>query len=121
MSLSRPSPALTRFVLAWFALFVSLSIVSPMVLPTNLQTICTSSGGMKIVVLDDDGVPQTQVSAGMDCPLCASPGAPPPSQLRPTLARPSALAHSLRPIAAAHIASATAPPLPSRGPPHLPV
>ena len=120
MPSKRPSPALARLVLAWFALFVSVSIVSPMVLPTNMQTICTASGGMKTIVLDDDGVPQTQVSAGMDCPLCASPGAPPPSQLRPPLARPSALAHSLRPIAAAHIASATAPPLPSRGPPRLP-
>ncbi|NBO82929.1 MAG: hypothetical protein EBU75_08900 [Betaproteobacteria bacterium] len=51
-----------------------------------------------------------------DCPLCASVSAPPPP-LTVHFEKLTPLAHALHPIAAAHIASATAPPLPSRGPP----
>jgi hypothetical protein len=43
----------------------------------------------------------------------------PPSSNGMAFVKPSALAHALHPIAAAHIAAATAPPLPSRGPPVL--
>jgi hypothetical protein len=52
----------------------------------------------------------------MDCPLCASVAAP-LLRLNALLIRPSALTHALQPLAAAHIAALTAPPLPSRGPP----
>jgi len=53
-----------------------------------------------------------------DCAMCmlvALPSAP----LGTTFDKPSDLSHALHPIAAAHIAAATAPPLPSRGPPAL--
>ncbi len=55
-------------------------------------------------------------SLTMDCPLCAGIGAPPPV-FNTTLTQPSPLSFALLPIEAARIASATAPPLPSRGPP----
>jgi len=54
----------------------------------------------------------------MDCPLCMSLAFP-PAPLALQVVKPSPLSHALQPIAAAHIASATAPPLPSRGPPAL--
>jgi hypothetical protein len=80
-----------------------------------MQMVCSTGGGMKVVDLSgDDGEPKT--SASMDCPLCASVTAP-PSPLTVHFEKPSPLAHALLPIAAAHIASVTAPPLPSRGPP----
>jgi hypothetical protein len=50
--------------------------------------------------------------------LCASISAPPPA-LNTALTQPSPLAHVMQPLAAAHIAALTAPPLPSRGPPEL--
>lgn len=76
---------------------------------------CSAGGVMKIVDMgDDDG--GLKASANMDCPLCASVTAPPLS-LAIHFEKLSPLAYVLHPIAAAHIASVTAPPLPSRGPP----
>ena len=110
---------LTRLVLVWFALSVGVAIASPMVHPQAMDLVCTSTGSMKLVVQGDDAdVAATNFT--LDCPLCASLSAPPPA-LNTSLTQPapSALAHALEPLAAAHIASVTAPPLPSRGPPAL--
>ena len=70
---------------------------------------------MKMLDTSGDG-DALQVSASMDCPLCASAIAPPaPESIH--FEKLSPLARALQPVAAAHIASITAPPLPSRGPP----
>jgi hypothetical protein len=50
--------------------------------------------------------------------LCMAVGIP-TDPISSQFIKPSSLAHALQPIAAAHIAAATAPPLPSRGPPVL--
>ena len=77
--------------------------------------VCATGGVMKMVdTSSDDG--KVNVTASMDCPLCASVTAP-PAFLSVNFEKLSPLAHVLQPIAAAHIASVTAPPLPSRGPP----
>lgn len=115
MQLFRNTRQIARLVLVWFGLFIGVAVASPLVKPTGLQMVCTGSGGMKLVVTSD-GDSDAQVSMGMDCPLCASFSAPPPTMTLP-LASPSPLAHALHPIAAAIIAATTAPPLPSRGPP----
>jgi hypothetical protein len=105
---------LTRFVLVWFALSVGVAIASPMVNPKGVDMVCSSAGAMKLVVQgDDDGVAS---SLTMDCPLCAGIGAP-PTEFNTSLTQPSPLSFALLPLEAARIASATAPPLPSRGPP----
>jgi len=105
---------LARFVLVWFALSVGVAIASPMVNPKGVDMVCSSAGAMKLVVQgDDDGVAS---SLTMDCPLCAGIGAP-PTEFNTSLTQPSPLFFGLRPIEVARIASATAPPLPSRGPP----
>lgn len=108
---------LTRLVLVWFALSVGVAIASPMVNPQAMDLVCTSTGSMKLVVQGDDDS-TTAASHTLDCPLCASLMAPPPA-LNTQLSYVSPLAHALRPWVAAHIASVTAPPLPSRGPPAL--
>jgi hypothetical protein len=111
----RTSKFIAKLVLVWFAFFLGSAIASTIIKPGNVQMICVSGGGMKLVDTNgDDGEPK--VSSSMDCPLCASVTAP-PSLLTTNFQKPSPLAHALHPIAVAHIASATAPPLPSRGPP----
>ena len=107
---------LTRCVLVWFALSMGVAIASPVVHPQGMDLVCSSTGSMKLVVQgDDDGVSSNLT---LDCPLCASTSAPPPV-LNTALTQPSPRAHVLQPIAAAHIAALSAPPLPSRGPPLL--
>lgn len=115
---------LTRFVLVWFALSVGVAVASPLVHPTAMDWVCTSTGAMKLVMSDADNSDGQLSSADrvthhtLDCPLCTSIVAPPPA-LRTGLSQPSPLAYALQPTVAAHIASVTAPPLPSRGPPVL--
>jgi hypothetical protein len=107
---------ITRFVLVWFALSMGVAIASPIVNPHGMDLVCTSTGNMKLVVPgDDDGAASSHT---LDCPLCASISAPPPA-FNTSLTQPSPLAHATQPLAAAHIAAVTAPPLPSRGPPAL--
>ena len=111
----RNSKLIAKLVLVWFALFLGSAIASTVIKPDHLQMVCAAGGAMKIVDTNsDDG--EVKASTSMDCPLCASVTAP----LPPVTAhfdKLSSLAHALHPIAAAHIASVTAPPLPSRGPP----
>ena len=107
---------ITRFVLVWFALSVGVAIASPVVNPKGMEMVCSSAGMVKLVVQGEDGGESSSLS--MDCPLCAAIGAPPPV-FNTSLTQPSPLAHVMQPIAAAHIAAVTAPPLPSRGPPAL--
>jgi hypothetical protein len=117
MQTLRHSLYLARFVLVWFALSVGVAIASPIVQPHGMDLVCTSAGSMKLVVQsDDEGVAASAQT--MDCPLCVTITAP-PSEFNTTLTQPSPLAHAVQPIAAAHIAAITAPPLPSRGPPVL--
>ncbi len=112
----RHAHQLTRFVLVWFALALGVAMASPLVSPRSIDMVCASGGVMKLVAsADGDEAPS---STAMDCPLCMSVAFP-PAPLAQQAVKPSPLAHALQPIAAAHIASATAPPLPSRGPPAL--
>ena len=107
---------ITRLVLVWFALSVGVAIASPVLNPKGVDMVCTGTGMMKLVVQgDDDSAASVKT---MDCPLCLSISAPPPA-INAGLTPPSPLAHAMQPIAAAHIAALTAPPLPSRGPPAL--
>ena len=108
---------LTRFVLVWFALSFGVAIASSLVAPKATELVCTSGGMLKIV--DVDGTDSAAPSHGqLDCALCL-PVALPPAPCAVPLVQVSPLSHALQPVAAAHIASATAPPLPSRGPPAL--
>jgi len=111
----RSSKRIASLVLAWFALFLGSAVAATVIKPGGMQFVCSAGGGMKMVDVDGDGG-DAKASARMDCPLCATV-VPPPTRLNSLFTKPSALAHALHPIAAAHIAALTAPPLPSRGPP----
>jgi len=113
----RNAHLLTRLVLVWFALFIGASVASPWVKPQASQMVCSAMGGMKMVMGDDAGDNKLS-SGGMDCPLCAHVSASPPPVVM-GFVPVSALAHALRPIAAAHIAWLTGSPLPPRGPPAI--
>lgn len=116
MNQLRNAIQITRFVLVWLVLSVGVAVASPVLNPKGTDVVCTGTGMMKLVVQgDDDGAASAKT---MDCPLCTSITAPPP-EFSTALTQPSPLAHAVQPIAAAHIAALTAPPLPSRGPPAL--
>ena len=115
MQYLRNTTHIIRFVLVWFALSVGLAIASPMVQPKAMDMVCTSTGSMKLVHQGDEDS-STFASPTLDCPLCVIICAPPPA-FNTTLTQASPLSHALLPTVAAHIASLTAPPMPSRGPP----
>ena len=116
MQALRNSKFIASLVLVWFALFVGSAIASTLIHPSSLQMVCSTDGGMKMVDTGDAGG-EAKLAKQMDCPLCLSVTAPPPPTSTRQLLTQSSLAHALQPVAAAHIASVTAPPLPSRGPP----
>ena len=115
MQYLRNTQQIIRLVLVWFALSVGVAIASPLVQPKAMDMVCTSTGSMKLVVQGEDNSTSSDALT-LDCPLCATVIAPPP-EFNTTLTQPSPLSHALLPSVAAHIASLTAPPLPSRGPP----
>ena len=115
MKALRNAAFLARLVLAWFALSLGVAIASPIVKPQAALLICSGAGVVKLVSQSDDsGTP-----AGLhtlDCPLCATTGAPP--VLTPdAVPAPAPLGHAVQPIPSARIAALTAAPLPARGPP----
>jgi hypothetical protein len=115
MQTLRRAHLLARFVLAWFVLAIGVAIASPLVKPQSMELVCTSGSALKLIIKSDDG---QQVHAGhtLDCPLCATVGAPPPL-LQLAVTAPSDLVHALRPLAVDPVASPAAAPLAARGPP----
>ena len=106
-----------RLVLAWFALAVGAAVASPVLQPQAVQWLCTGTGAMKLLVgagADGEAVPQ---AATLDCPLCATPGAP------PAQAHPASGCLLAVPLAPRHggpaVASRRDLPPPARGPPSL--
>ena len=111
----RTFAALRLWVLAWFVASMGVAIASPLVHPQSFEVICSGTGAIKLLVQTDDGTVEMG-AMGMDCPLCSTASAPPPTPVAAVL--PShPLAHALQPVEAARIAAATAAPLPARGPP----
>ena len=117
----RQARCITRSLIVWFLLAIGAAVASPMVNPQAVQLICTGSGMMKLVIDgaegSEDGAGQN-LCPGLDCPLCASLGAPPPAR-RQTAEPHQPLSYALRSQPAAHLAAVTAAPPPGRGPPVL--
>jgi hypothetical protein len=110
----RRSKHLTLGVMIWFSLYLGAAIAAPLFSTVNLQQICTATGMKMIPANTDAGENSNQLA--MDCPLCATV-LPPPSLVAIATTFYDPVSFALRPIPAAHIAQATLPPLPSRGPP----
>lgn len=111
----RTSSMLTRLVLAWFVTMLGVAGASPIVHPRPMEIVCTA-GGMKIVVIGDDGASAQMGRHALDCSLCLS-ATPPPLPARVAPATPRPLAHVPKPVVAAYIAVLAGAPLPPRGPP----
>jgi len=116
MQTLRNTSHLARLVLVWFVLFVGVAVAAPLLNPHASQMVCSATGGMKMVNLEDGSSDATNLPSSMDCPLCTQVCAPPPP-LALSFQTISVFAHAMRSIPAAHIAWVTASPLPPRGPP----
>lgn len=113
----RQAKFVARLLLVWFVFSIGIASASPLVSPKAMELVCSSGGVMKLVSSDNNNADKRH-NLMPDCAMCmlaALPSAP----LGTTFDKPSDLSHALHPIAAAHISAATAPPLPSRGPPTL--
>ena len=113
----RQAKIIARFMLVWFVFSMGLAAASPVVSPKAMELVCTTGGVMKLVSSDSNNADKHN-NAMPDCAMCMLATLP-STPLGTTFDKPSDLSHALHPIAAAHIAAATAPPLPSRGPPSL--
>ena len=112
----RSAHRIARLVLVWFVLSLGVAVASPLVNPQATELICSGAGVMKLLVKNADGSSTEVVTRMLDCPLCATVGAP-PQAARVTAEPAQPLGHVLQTIPAAHIAARTAAPPPGRGPP----
>lgn len=107
---------LRRIVLAWFMLFIGSSIATSFVNPGSMQLVCSASGAMKLVSLDQDSSDSGLADSGMQCSLCASVIAVFPAL--ETSVQGARLTHitstTSSEVVVAHVAE---PPMPPRGPP----
>ena len=104
-------------MLLWLGLYLVVGIVSPLVAPQSIEQVCSASGSMRLVMLDDDG--QEVVSAAsLDCPLCASFGAPAPSGLPPARQPEQGVSSSNSPSSHPRAAPSASLP-PARAPPAI--
>ncbi len=117
MQAMRPTRDLARLVLVWFVLALASAMASPLVKPQSWQMVCSASGVVKFVSVDDNGV-ATAVGHQIECPLCLLAGAPPPAQACVLVAQP-AFSAELPSTGVLRVALRAAPPLPARGPPAL--
>ena len=63
-------------------LSLGVAVASPVVKPQTTELVCAGAGVMKLIVKTDDDSQDaagTEVSHVLDCPMCASVGAPPPA------------------------------------------
>ena len=103
MQTLRNTQLLARLVLGWFVFFVGVSVATPLVNPQASQMVCSATGGMKMVNLDDSSGDTTKPSGTMDCPLCTQVSAA-PSPLAFNFETISVLAHAMRSIPSALLA-----------------
>ncbi len=105
-------------VLLAYLLVIGAGLIAPSMAAGDIQVICLGNGGMKMVVIGDDGSAEPLAAEStMVCPLCQT-SAPPPVVVTPSVPALSPLAHALTPAVAAHLVAITGAPLPPRGPPH---
>lgn len=107
---------LGRLALLGFVLSLGVAAASPLVRPQAMELVCASAGTLKVVVHTGDGV-QDMGASHLDCPLCVPGGAPPRTGSPAAMRKGFSTARALWPQAAPRLASATAAPLPARGPP----
>ena len=103
-----------RWVLAWYVLFVGVSVLAATLQPKTMDVVCSAMGIMKLVVQGEgDAAP---LSSSMDCPLCAHAT---PALPLPTVAAlahvPDARAYIVQALPEALLLARTAPHCPLAG------
>jgi hypothetical protein len=111
MQALRNASFLTRLMLAWFALSLSLAVASPLVKPVGVELLCSGAGAVKLLV-DGGDSPETLT---LDCPLCA--GSAPPPRLEAASGPWLSRSHAVPSSSSAPVAVAAAGPPPARAPP----
>lgn len=115
MQTLRNARVLARFVLVWFAMVVGVAIASPLVKPQALQWVCSGAGLVKLLP-SGDGEGDLVREHTLDCPLCASSGALPPTH-HACVVQPREALTAVFLARPTHAALRTTAPLPPRGPP----
>jgi hypothetical protein len=111
MNALRRARRLATFVLVWFALYLGVALAAHAF--ERLEMGC-SAGGMKLLLVDNQGVADPATQQLKDCRLCVLADAPPPA-CAPILPTARNVAPAQRPIALVAIAAAT--PFSARAPP----
>lgn len=120
----RQSRTLARWVLACFALALTLAVAAPLVKPQAMTLVCSTLGQAKWVQLNDNGDSTTTkansqaVHHTLDCVLCLALDAPPAHGL-PALASPLAQADHIVWPRSAHTPHPQTSKLAARAPPVL--
>jgi len=106
---------LVRLVLVWFVLTLGAASAAPVIQPGSMALVC-SEGGVKLVLVDQDGAAVHGKAHTLDCPLCL-PAALPPALAAPREPVPQPIAGATQVVIAFHIPASVGAPLPPRGPP----
>jgi hypothetical protein len=117
MIVSRLSRRFARAMLLWLGLYLVAGIASPLIAPQSIGQVCSASGSMRLVMLDDNGQ-EVVTAASLDCPLCASFAAPPPAAQPPARQPAAVVASSTSPSSPAAAAPSAILP-PARAPPAI--
>lgn len=115
MHILRTSSLLVRSVLVWFVLTLGAAGAAPMVQPASMALVC-SDGGVKLVLVDREGVAVHAKAHTLDCPLCL-PAALPPTLAAPREPAPQPVGGATQVVIASHVTVSVGAPLPPRGPP----
>ena len=76
MEALRRAQRLTRLVLAWFAFSLGVAIAGPVLQPESLEMVCSGTGGMKMMLSDDQGSVPDPGGHMKDCRLCVMTAVP---------------------------------------------
>lgn len=103
-------------MLAWFALYLSAAVASPLMASSGFAVICSADGIARLVQSGDAGG-SGDARAALHCPLCVPAGAPPPPARHGVEMPLQPLAYALRPAPPCWPAAFTTAPPSARGPP----
>lgn len=104
-------------MLLWLGLYLFAGIASSLIAPQSIEQVCSASGSMRLVMLDDDGQ-EVVTAASLDCALCSSLAAPPPVALPPVRQPLQSVSASNSPSSLFRAVPSARPP-PARAPPPI--
>lgn len=116
MDTLRRSRRTASLMLAWFFAFLAVAGAAPLLQDQPMHELCTVEGIVQVAVQDGGADADRHAAHPLECALCAGISGP-PAAIAVLATSQAPLAHALRPLVSAELASLTAAPLPARGPP----